>query len=156
MKRKQKPKTNKRLDSQMNAKIKSYLKAEAIVAAAFNFFINGMIAALIYHKADRVTTDTVSIAIDLVTTCFLTFTITALFCRASVRRTKTADILKTGSCIVRFLSRLFNRPVLFGALTGIITAVVLFTLAAPLFALQRLVRRRRYRFELYSGMIAAG
>ena len=58
MKRKQKPKTNKRLDSQMNAKIKSYLKAEAIVAAAFNFFINGMIAALIYHKADRVSTDT--------------------------------------------------------------------------------------------------
>ena len=104
----------------------------------------------------------------------VTFTITALFCRASVRRTKTADILKTGSCIVRFLSRLFNRPILFGALTGIITAIVLFTLAAPLFALlgiqtlpfgvyitlkcifSALLGGSVTVLELYAGMIATG
>ena len=158
----------------MNVEIKSYLKAEAIVAAASNFFINGMIAALIYHKADRVSTDTVSIAIDLVLTCLLTFTITALFCRASVRRTKTAGILKTGNRIVRFLSRLFNRPVLFGVLTGLVVAIASFTLTAPLFALlgiqtlpfgvyitlkcifSALLGGSVTVLELCSGMIAAG
>lgn len=158
----------------MNKEIKNYLKTEAIVAAAFNFFISGMIAALIYHKADRVPSNTTSIAIDLVITCLLTFTITALFCRVSVRRTKTAGILKTGSRIVRFLSRLCDRPVLFGALTGLIAAVALSTPTVTLFALlgiqtlpfgvyvilkcifSALLGGSITALELYLGMIAAG
>ena len=158
----------------MNVEIKSYIKAEAIVAAAFNFFINGMIAALIYHKADIVPTDAISIAIDLTATCLLLFILTALFCRASVRRTKTAGALKIGSRIVNFLSKLFVRPVLFGALAGIFAAFVLFTLTAPLFAVlgistlpfgvyvalkcvfTSLLGGGVTAFELYLGMVAAG
>lgn len=158
----------------MNEEIKGYLKAEAIVSAVFNFFINGMAAALIYHKADIVPTGAISVAVDLTATCLLMFILTALFCRASVRRTKTAGILKTGSRIVNFLSKLFVRPVLFGALTGIIAAVALFTLTAPLFAVlgistlpfgvyvalkcvfTSLLGGGVTALELYLGMVAAG
>ena len=119
----------------MNKELKSYLKTEMIIAAAFNFFINGMIAALIYHKADYVPTDVISIAIDLTATCLFTFIISALFCRASVRRTKTAGILETKSRFMRFCGKLFRRPVLFGAVMGLVAAVVLWIVTAPLFAL---------------------
>ena len=53
----------------MSNELKSYLKTEMIIAAAFNLFINGMVAALIHHKADYVPTDVISIAIDLTATC---------------------------------------------------------------------------------------
>jgi len=119
----------------MNNELKSYLKTEMIIAAAFNFFINGMAAALIHHKADNVPTDNISIAIDLAATCLFTFTVSALFCRASVRRTKTAGILETTSRFMRFLSKLFRRPVLFGVLFGLAAAVALYILAASLFLL---------------------
>ena len=105
------------------------------IAAAFNFFINGMVAALIHHKADYVATDAISIAIDLACTCLFTFILTALFCRASVKRTKTIGILETKNRFIRFSSRLFRRPALFGLVMGIIAAVVLFALTAMLFAL---------------------
>ena len=119
----------------MTKEIRSYIKAEAIVAAAFNFFINGMIAALIHHKADTVAMDVISIAIDLTLTCLSIVILTALFSRASVRRTKTAGILESKSRLIRFSGGLYQRPVLFGALIGFITAAVLFTLTAPVFAL---------------------
>ena len=72
----------------MNRELIAYLRAQAIIAAAFNFFIGGMIAALIYHKADFVPTD--AVVIDLTITCLLTFAITTPFCRAGLRRDKTA------------------------------------------------------------------
>ena len=123
------------MKNKMNKELKIYIKTEMIIAAAFNFFINGMVAALIYHKADYVPTDVISIAIDLTATCLFTFIISALFCRASVRRTKTAGILETKSRFMRFLSKLFRRPVLFGAVTGLVAAAVLWIVTAPLFAL---------------------
>lgn len=119
----------------MNSELKAYIKAEATVSAAFSFFINGMVAALVHHKADMVSADAISIAIDLTATCLLMFILITLFCHASVRRTKTAGILHARSRVMCLLSKLFRRPVLFGTLAGIITAVVLFVLTAPLFAL---------------------
>ena len=97
----------------MNQEIRAYLRLEATVAATFNFFINGMVSALIYHKADSVPFDAVSIAIDLLLTCFFIFTVTVFFCRASLRRTKTYGILKNDTIAMHYLSRLFNYPVLF-------------------------------------------
>ena len=117
----------------MNKELKSYLKTEMIIAAAFNFFINGMIAALIHHKADYVATDIISIAIDLTCTCLFINIISALFCRVSVRRTKTTGILKTESRFILFSSKLFKHPILFGVLTGTTAAVVLFSLTALFF-----------------------
>ena len=66
----------------MNRELAVYLRLQATIATTFNFFIGGMIAALIYHKADFVPTDTISIAIDITITCLLTFAITTPFCRA--------------------------------------------------------------------------
>lgn len=43
----------------MNRELAVYLRLQDTIAAAFNFFINGMIAALIYHKANFVPTDTI-------------------------------------------------------------------------------------------------
>lgn len=118
----------------MNEEIRMYLSIEMKVAAAFNFFINGMVTALIYHKADTVPADTVSIAVDLSLTCLFTFIVSAFFNKASLRRTKTAGILEAPNPAIRGLSRLFRRPVLFGALLGFSTAAVLFGLVAPVFA----------------------
>ena len=119
----------------MNAELKSYIKTEMAISAAFNLFINGMVAGLIHHKADYVATDPVSIAIDLTCTCLFTFVLTALFCRASIRRTKTEGILKTKSHFIRFSSKLFRRPALFGLVMGLICAGVLFAVTQTLFAL---------------------
>ena len=94
----------------MNAELKAYFSIQAKIAAAFNFFINGMIAGLIYHTAEVVPTDVVSIAIDLVITCLLIFTITAFFCRAGLKSTKTQGILPPANNFVRFLARLFRIP----------------------------------------------
>ena len=119
----------------MNKEIKGYIKAEAIVAAAFNLFINGMLAALIYHKTDYVPAGAVSILIDLAFTCLLIFILTALFSRASVKRTKTIGVLETGNRMIRSMSKLFRRPVLFGLVMGVITAVILSALTVPVFVL---------------------
>ena len=119
----------------MNKELTTYLKIEATVAAAFNFFISGMVAALIHHKADMVATDTLNLAIDLTITCLLTFTITAVFCRASLKRTNTAGILNGGGRVSCCLSRLFQRPAVFGVVLGLLAAAALFALTAPIFAL---------------------
>lgn len=119
----------------MNKEIRAYLHLEVMVAAAFNFFINGMVAALIYHKADMVPTDTLSIAIDLTLTCIFIFAITAFFSWGSLRRSKNVGIFEPGSKLLRHLSRLFRRPLLFGILLGLATAAVLFAVIAPIFAL---------------------
>ena len=119
----------------MTGELKSYIRTEAIIAAFYNLFINGMCAGLIHHKADYVATDIVSIAIDLMATCLFTFIISALFCRASLRRTKTVGILETKSRIMRVSNKLFRTPALFGVVMGVIAAVVLWVLTATLFTL---------------------
>jgi len=63
----------------MNEELKAYLRIEITISAAFNFFISGMAAALIYHMADTVPVDRISLAIDLFITCLLTFSITSYF-----------------------------------------------------------------------------
>jgi hypothetical protein len=158
----------------MNEELKRYLKTEMTIAAAFNFFINGMVAALIHHKADYVPTDIISIAIDLTATCLLTFILSALFCRASVRRTKTEGILETKNRFAGFWSKLFRHPVLFGVLAGLAVAAALYLLTAPLFLLlgiyalpfglyialkcvfAALLGAGVASFALYSGMCKAG
>lgn len=119
----------------MNKEIAAYLRIQAAIAAAFSFFIGGMIAALIYHKADFVPTDIISIAIDLTIICVLTFAITAPFSRASLRRDRTGGIIAAKSPPERLLAWLFRRPVLLSAAPGLFTALMLFALTAPLFAL---------------------
>jgi len=110
----------------MNAELKAYLRIEATVSAAFNFFISGMVAALIYHKADFVPMNTASVASDLLITCLLTFTITVYFSRSSLHRTKTAGILDTGNRILLLLNRLLRHPLAFGFFMGWSVAAILF------------------------------
>lgn len=119
----------------MNRELAVYLRLQAIIAAAFNFFIGGMIAALIYHKADYVPTDAISIAIDITVTCLLTTAITTPFCRASLRRDKTGGALAAKTPLERLLSRLFSRPVTMCALLGLSLAVVLSFLTIAVFSL---------------------
>ncbi|MDR3645019.1 MAG: hypothetical protein P4M02_08100, partial [Clostridia bacterium] len=61
--------------------------------------------------------------------------ITAPFCRASLRRTKTYGILPMKNRLTRLMGRLFGHILLFGAATGLTSAAVLFALIAPVFAL---------------------
>lgn len=119
----------------MNQEIKAYLSLQTKVSAAFSFFISGMVVALIYHKADNVPTDTVSLAIDLIITCLLTFILNALFSKANLKSSKTEGILESKNKMIKRLSRLLRRPVLFGILTGFAATVVLFVLMAPVFVL---------------------
>lgn len=119
----------------MNKEFAAYLRLQATIAAAFNFFIGGMIAALIYHKADFVSTDAISIAIDITITCLLTFAITTPFCRASLNRDKTRGVLAARTPTTRLLARLSRRPVLLIASFSLCTALILFALAASFFAL---------------------
>jgi hypothetical protein len=118
----------------MTQELKSYIRIETIVAAAFNFFINGMIAALVYHKADYVPTNAISICLDLVLTCLLMCILSAYFCRASLRRTKTAGILEGSGALLKRFGRLLRYPLLFGLVLGLVAAVILSALTVPLFA----------------------
>ena len=112
----------------MNKELAAYMKIEGSVSGAFNFFINGMVAALIYHKADSVAVDALSLAIDLLSTCMGICILTSLFSRASLKRTKTTGILTGGSSLARFLGRLFRHSVLFGVFFGVVTATAVFAL----------------------------
>ena len=125
-----------------------FLAIQTKIAAAFNFFISGMITALIHHKADVVSLDLVSIAVDLVITCLLTFTITAYFCRASLKSTKTADVLQPTNVFIRFLAKLFRRPLAFGVLLGLFTAAALFAVTAPLLLLLKITSLPFYPYVL--------
>lgn len=119
----------------MNEEIKGYLKAEAAVASAFGFFINGMITALEYRNADSVPTNIVSIAIDLTATCLLMFAIITPFCKSSLKRTNTIGILPARSRVVRAVSRLFRRPVLFVVSMALLFAVIFYVPTALIFLL---------------------
>ena len=119
----------------MTKELKAYIRLEAIVSAAFNFFINGMFAALIYHNADTVATNIISIPIDLLLTCWLMFILSAYFCRSSLKRTNTAGILESGGVLINFLGRMLRIPILYGIIPGTITAAILSAMAVPLFVL---------------------
>ncbi|MPM01861.1 hypothetical protein SDC9_48101 [bioreactor metagenome] len=118
----------------MHKEIRDFLSLQAKVSGAFNFFINGMAASLIYHKADTVPTDMVSLVIDLTLTCLFTFMINALFCSANLKSCKLAGILPGRNKLFKFLSRLFRKPLLFGAVIGFAASAALFLLVAPIFA----------------------
>lgn len=115
----------------MNRELTAYLRLQATVAAAYNLFINGMVAGLIYHKADFVPADPVGIAIDLTITCLSAFIISTPFCLAGLRRDKTGGILPAATRPARLLARLFRRPVLFCVSFGLGTALIVFIVTAP-------------------------
>jgi hypothetical protein len=119
----------------MNSELAAYLRLQAIIAAAYNFFINGMVTALLYHKADFVPADATSIIIDITVTCMLTFAITTFFCRASLRRDKVGGILTAKTSPERLLARLFTRPVLLCASFGLCAALILSVLTVSFTAL---------------------
>jgi hypothetical protein len=119
----------------MNRELAVYLRIQASVSAAFSFFIGGMAAALIYHKADFVPADAISIAIDITITCLLTFAITTPFCRASLRRDKTGGVLAAKTPLARLQARIFRRPVLLVVSLSLCAALILSALTALFFAL---------------------
>lgn len=118
----------------MNKETRDFLGLQAKVSGAFNFFINGMIGSLIYHKADTVPTGTVSLALDLTLTCLFTFMINAFFCRANLKSYKLSGMLPCRNKLIVFLSRLFRRPLLFGVIIGFAVSAAVFLLVAPIFA----------------------
>jgi hypothetical protein len=119
----------------MNRELTAYLRLQAIVAAAYNFFIVGMIAGLIYHKPDFVLTTPVSIFIDQMLTCLFAFIISLPFSRASLRRDKVGGILPVKTRLARLLAWLFRRPVLLCVSFGFGTALLVFALTAPFMSL---------------------
>lgn len=133
----------------MNRELFVYLRLQATIAAAFNFFIGGMIAALIFHQADSVPTDVISIAIDITATCLLTFAITTPFCRASLRRDKTGGVLAVNTLMERLLARLSRRPVLLCVLLGLSAAAIFSALTACFFSLLGVTA---VSFYLYIGL----
>ena len=119
----------------MNREFNVYLRLQAAIAAAFNFFIGGMIAALIYHKADFVPANAISIAIEITITCLLTFAITTPFCRASLRRDKIGGVLAAKTPSARLLSWLSRRPVLLCVSLSLSAALILSALTVSFFSL---------------------
>jgi|AGTN01.2.fsa_nt_gi hypothetical protein len=119
----------------LTAEIRAYLKLEAGISAAFNFFINGMLAALVYHRADAVPTNIVSIPLDLLATCLLMFILSAYFARASLKRSKAAGILECDRKPFLRLARLLERPLLYGLALGLPAGIALSLTVAPAFAL---------------------
>ena len=118
----------------MKREVAGYLRLQATVAAAFNFFIGGMIAALIYHKVDFVPTNAFNIAIDITITCLLTFAITTPFCMLSLRRDKTGGVLVAKTPLTRLFAWLSSRPALLCISLALCAALILFALAASLLA----------------------
>ena len=119
----------------MKKEICKYITAEAIISAAFNFFINGMAAALIYHKVDKVPADLTGFAIDQFIICMCICILTALASKASLKRTNLLETQTGGGSLLRFLSRLSRRAVLFGALFGLVTFLAAFALTVAIFTL---------------------
>jgi len=132
----------------VNKELKAYFCIQAKIAAAFNFFINGMIASMIYHAANEVPTDVISIGIDLAITCLFTSTITAYVIRHGLKSTGTAGVLPPANGFVRFLAKLFRFPLGFGILTGLAAAAALFAIAAPAFALLNITSLPFYLYVL--------
>ena len=116
----------------MNREIRSYIRAEAIASAAFNFFITGMVVALIFHKADYVPTTIIDFGVDLFIVCMFIGVLTILFSRASLKRTKFRETQTGDGRLPRFISRLMRCAVLFGVLFALVMFIVTFALIAPI------------------------
>lgn len=139
----------------MNRELAVYLRIQASVTAAFSFFIGGMAAALIFHKADFVPADTISIAIDITITCLLTFAITTPFCRASLRRDKTGGVITAMTPPARLLARLFRRPVLLVISFSLCAALILSALTALFFVLLGVTAVPFYLYILFKSVSCA-
>lgn len=139
----------------MNRELAVYLRIQVSVTTAFSFFIGGMAAALIYHKADFVPADATSIAIDITITCLLTFAITTPFCRASLRRDKTGGVLAAKTPPARLLARLFRRPVLLVVSFSLCAALILSALTALFFALLGVTGVPFYLYILFKSVFCA-
>lgn len=139
----------------MTRELLNYLRLQATISAAFNFFIGGMIAALIYHKADIVPTDAISTTIDITITCLLTFSITTPFCRISLRRDKTGGVLAVKNLPARLLARLFYSPVLMCGSLGICVALILSALTALIFSLLHVVAMPFYTYIALKSLFCA-
>ena len=118
-----------------------------------------MLAGLIYHSAETVPTDAISIAVDLLSTCLLTFTVTAFFVRASLKSTKTIAIAPPVNKAFRIFAKLYSAskkgiiyPLRFGIPIGLITAIVLYAIIAPLFALFKIPELPFYIFVLLKSL----
>jgi hypothetical protein len=113
-----------------------------------------MIAGLIHHGAATVPMDIISLAIEIVSTCLITFTVSAYFVQASLISSKTTAILPPTNGFVCFLAKLYNAssgggtskkgnisiggiiyPLRFGITMGLTAAIVFFAIIAPVFAL---------------------
>ncbi len=140
----------------MNSEPIAYLRLQAAVAAAYNFFISGMIAGLIYHKADFVPTDAISLALGITITCLLTFAITTPFCRASLRRDKTGGVLIAKTPQARVLARLFRHPVLLSVSLGLVAALILSVLKVSFFVLIGVTAMPFYLYVAFKSVFAAG
>jgi len=119
----------------MNREIHSYIRAEAILSGVINFFITGMCAALIYHKEDFIPADIIGFAVDEFIICMCIGILTALFGKASLKRTKFLETQTGGNSLLRFLSRLLRRAVLFGSLLGLVMFLAVFALTVSIFLL---------------------
>jgi len=118
----------------MNREIRKFIVIEAIVSGMFNFFINGMASALIYHKADYIPADIIGFAIDEFIICMCIGILTALVSKAGLKRHKLSET-QTGGPFTRFLSRLLRRSVLFGTLLGLVMFLAVFALTFSIFTL---------------------
>lgn len=140
----------------MNRELIAYLRLQAVIAAAFNFFISGMIAGLIYHKADSVPTDPISVAVDITITCLLTLAITTPFCRASLRRDRTGGVLAAATTQARLMAWLSRHPVLLCVSLGLSVALILSALAVPFFTLLGVTAMPFFLYAALKSVFSAG
>lgn len=139
----------------MNHELSAYVRIQAIITAAFSFFITGMVTALIYHQADFVPTDAISLVIDLLITCLLTYAITSPFARASLRRDKVGGLIEAKSSFDRLLARLYRRPFWLSALLGVCTFLTLSVLFVTLFALISLEQVPFYPYVMLKSVLGS-
>jgi len=119
----------------MNREIHSYITIEAILSGSINCLLNGMVAALIYHKADYIPADITGFAVDQFIICMCIGILTALCTKASLKRAKLSETQTGGGSLPRFLSRLLRRAVLFGVLFGLVSFLAAFALTVSIFTL---------------------
>lgn len=139
----------------MNRELAVYLRIQASVSAAFSFIIGGMVAALVYHKADFMPTDATSTTIDITVTCLLTFTIITPFSSASLHRDKTWGVITAKSPPARLLARLFRRPVLPVVSLSLCAAPTLSALTDLFFALLGVAAVPFYLYVLLKNVFSA-
>lgn len=144
----------------MTENLKVYLKTEAIVSGAFNFFINGMFAGIIHHMKEMVATDTASIVIDICLTCISTSLLSIFFNKASIKRSDLEGIIESNSRIMKTASKLYRSPILFALLIGSLIATIIGFVTVLLFILCGIISIGFYMYLIlkcvFSGVLGAG